>query len=96
MQLLNYSLTPNLEGRESGPRSAPITPQLCSAMNAYKGWFNRDHLAKVVAAQGLSVFDRELNELVDAILREGGVEVAFAPRYPKSSASRVQPLPADT
>ena len=64
-------------------------------MNAYKGWFNREHLAKVVAAQGLSVFNRELDELVDAILREGGIEVAFAPRYAQSSAAGARPRKAD-
>lgn len=62
-------------------------------MNAYRGWFTTEHLAKVRAVHGDDVFGGSLKEFVEAVLTAGAVEVAFAPRYAKSVVSTVQPGP---
>jgi hypothetical protein len=84
MQVLNYSLPYPVAGHGQAPRVLPITPQLCSAMvltmNGYAGRFTLSHLARVRATQGPNVFDGPLQAFAEAVLREGSVDVAFAPR----------------
>ena len=97
MPLLCFSTDQSIASLKSGPRVIPIAPRLCSAMvltmNAYKGWFTTEHLAKVRAVHGDDVFNGSLTEFAEAVLTAGAVEVAFAPRYANSAVSMVQPGP---
>jgi hypothetical protein len=99
MQLLKYSLTHPLASGERAPRFVPIGPQLCSAMvltmNAYGGRFTLAHLAKVREARGQGVFGGPLQAFAEAVLREGAVDVAFAPRDAKSPDGRSKAPEAD-
>ena len=93
MPILYFSSSRSVASSESVTRAIAISPRLCAAMilamNVQCGLFTRAHLAKVRKEHGPQVFDGELREFVQAVLRDGSAEVAFAPcgvRPPRSTA----------
>lgn len=80
---MHFSHAHGIAGPGAGPCIVPVAPRLCSAMvlamNAYAGRFTLEHLAKVRADLGKDAFEGPLHEFVEAVLRDGSVEVWFAP-----------------